>query len=266
MGHNGSRALSVVMFVYALFCFVLPFYVMSASRLANFVSDLKILYCMALRPVRGDSDAERLESFYVKQVDAYDRFRKRLLTGRDELMRAMNPQEGEEWVDMGCGTGANVEFLGDGLAKLKRLSLVDLTPSMLRIANKRIAENGWKNVVTRQDDATKWKPEDGPVDTILFSYSLALKPGGTIGVVDFYIARKYPGKKRMRQSFSTRWFWPIWFSLDNLFLSNDILPYLSYRFEEVSLIERADRLPYCPVFWKKMPRFVFVGRKPFDAK
>ena len=28
---------------------------------------------MALRPVRGDSDAERLESFYVKQVDAYDK-------------------------------------------------------------------------------------------------------------------------------------------------------------------------------------------------
>ena len=89
----------------------------------------------------------------------------------------------------------------------------------------------------------------------------ALKPGGRIGVVDFYIARKFPGKKRMRQSFSTRWFWPIWFSLDNLYLSSDILPYLTRKFEEVSLLERADRMPYCPIFWKKMPRFVFVGKK-----
>lgn len=249
--------------------------------LANFSSDLKILYCMALRPVRGDSDAERLESFYVKQVDAYDRFRKRLLTGRDELMRAMQPKEGEVWVDMGCGTGANIEFLGSDLNKLKKVYLVDLTTSMLRVANKRIQDNHWDNVETRHDDATSWKPECGTVDSILFSYSLtmipdwfaaidrayeALKPGGTIGVVDFYIARKYPGKRRMRQSFSTRWFWPIWFSLDNLFLSCDILPYLSRKFEEVTLIERADRLPYCPVFWKKMPRFVFVGRKPMNEK
>ncbi len=254
---------------------------MSSSRFANFLSDLKILYCMALLPVRGETDAERLEAFYVKQVDAYDRFRKRLLTGRDELMREMQPKEGEVWVDMGCGTGANVEFLGEKLKDLKKVYLVDLTDSMLRVAKKRIETNGWTNVETRQDDATTWKPEDGPVDAILFSYSLtmipdwfaavdrayeALKPGGLIGVVDFYIARKYPGKRRMRQSFSTRWFWPIWFSLDNLFLSYDILPYLSRKFEEVKLIERADRLPYCPVFWKKMPRFVFIGRKPFDTK
>ena len=89
-----------------------------------------------------------------------------------------------------------------------------------------------------------------------------LKPGGVVGVVDFYIARKFPSERRMRQSFSTRWFWPMWFSFDNLFLSNDILPYLSRKFEEVNLIEREDRLPFCPVFWKKMPRFIFVGRKP----
>jgi hypothetical protein len=44
------------------------------------------------------------------------------------------------------------------------------------------------------------------------------------------------------------------------------LPYLSQKFEEALLIERADRMPYCPVFWKKMPRYVFVGRKPLDAK
>lgn len=236
---------------------------------------------MALLPVRGETDAERLEAFYVNQVDAYDRFRRRLLTGREELMREMEPKTGEVWVDMGCGTGSNIEYLGENLTKLKKVYLVDLIPSMLKVANQRIERNAWKNVVAVRGDATSWKPDEGVVDAVFFSYSLtmipdwfaaidrayeALKPGGVIGVVDFYVARKFPGKKRMRQSFSTRWFWPIWFSLDNLFLSCDILPYLSRKFEEVKLIERADRLPYCPVFWKKMPRFVFVGRKPLDAK
>jgi len=231
---------------------------------------------MALRPVRGDSHAERLESFYVKQVDAYDRFRKRLLTGRDDLMKTIRPREGEVWVDMGCGTGANLEFLGEGLKDLKKVYLVDLTDSMLRVAKKRIERCGWTNVELQQGDATTWTPRDGQVDAILFSYSLtmipdwfaavdrayeALKPGGLVGVVDFYVARKYPGEKRLQQSFSTRWLWPVWFSLDNLFLSNDILPYLARKFETVSLKIRADRLPYCPFFWKKMPRFVFVGKK-----
>ncbi|MGI6401269.1 MAG: class I SAM-dependent methyltransferase [Thermoguttaceae bacterium] len=251
---------------------------MISAYLSNFASDMKVLYCMAFKPVKGNTHAERLESFYSNQVAVYDRFRKRLLTGRDDLMHAMNPQKGDIWVDMGCGTGANLTMMDQSrLADLKKVYLVDLTDSMLKIARQRVAENNWHNVEVHCADATMWTPPEQQVDAVLFSYSLTmipdwfaaidkayeiLKPGGLVGVVDFYIARKFPCENRMRQSFSTRWFWPMWFSFDNLFLSYDILPYLSRKFEEVKLIERADRLPFCPVFWKKMPRFVFVGRKP----
>ncbi len=255
---------------------------MLGNLLHNLYSDMKVLYCMALKPVKGESHTERLESFYVKQVDAYDRFREQLLTGRRELMQLINPQESEIWVDMGCGTGANLEKMDpEVLSRIKKVYLVDLTQSMLRVADKRIKDHGWNNVETKCADATVWVPPSTKVDGILFSYSLTmipdwfaaidrayemLKPGGFIGVVDFYIARKYPGEKSMSQSFSTRWFWPIWFSLDNLFLSYDILPYLTRKFKKVSLQLRADRLPYCPVFWKKMPRFIFLGQKHSDAE
>ncbi|MFM7741372.1 MAG: SAM-dependent methyltransferase, partial [Planctomycetota bacterium] len=76
-------------------------------------SDLKILYHMAFKPVRGGSHAERLESFYGGQAKGYDDFRKRLLKGREELWKALPKPEGGVWVDMGGGTGANLENFGD---------------------------------------------------------------------------------------------------------------------------------------------------------
>ena len=235
---------------------------------------------MAFMPIKGETDAERLESFYKKQVDAYDQFREKLLTGRDQLMTSIPLKEGDALVDVGCGTGYNLTFLPEGvLSKLGKVTLLDLTESMLKTAQERAQKNHWDNVEVLRADATEWRPEKDSIDAATLSYSLtmipdwfaaidrvydALKPGGYVGVVDFYIARKYPSKERMKQNFTTRWLWPIWFSFDNLFLSSDMLPYLSRKFEEVILIERADRMPYCPFFWKKTPRFVFIGRKPLN--
>ena len=50
-------------------------------------ADLKILYHLTLKPVRGKDHAARMESFYAGQADAYDDFRKRLLKGRQESRR-----------------------------------------------------------------------------------------------------------------------------------------------------------------------------------
>ncbi len=54
------------------------------------LQDLKILYHLALRPVRGKSHAERMENFYSGQADAYDDFRRRLLHGREELFQKID--------------------------------------------------------------------------------------------------------------------------------------------------------------------------------
>jgi len=35
-----------------------------------------------------------------------------------------------------------------------------------------------------------------------------LKPGGTIGIVDFYVAHKYPEEEHARHGWFTRTFWP----------------------------------------------------------
>src|SRR2546426_399567 len=76
----------------------------------SFASDLRILYHLALKPVRGKDHAARMENFYAGQAGAYDDFRKRLLKGRQELWNLIPPPAGGTWIDMGGGTGANLEY------------------------------------------------------------------------------------------------------------------------------------------------------------
>ncbi len=142
----------------------------------SFVSDLKVLYHLLLRPVRGDSHAQRMENFYSGQADAYDDFRKRLLQGREELYAKIAENRSGTWVDLGGGTGANLEFIGPAISQFQRVYVVDLASSLLKVADKRAAERGWSQVRAVTADATQWQPEEGLVDIVTFSYSLTMIP------------------------------------------------------------------------------------------
>jgi S-adenosylmethionine-diacylgycerolhomoserine-N-methlytransferase len=240
----------------------------------GFASDLRILYHLALKPVRGKDHAARMESFYAGQAGAYDDFRKRLLKGRQELWSLIPPAVGGTWIDMGGGTGANLDYFGDSIQKLRKVYVLDLSHSLLEIAKQRIAAKGWTNVEAVEADATTFRPADGPVDVVTFSYSLTmipdwfaaienalamLKPGGVIGVVDFYVARKYASSGLARHGWLTRTFWPTWFALDNVFPSPDHVPFLHRHFDVLHFQEHRARVPYIPL--ARVPYYLFVGRK-----
>jgi S-adenosylmethionine-diacylgycerolhomoserine-N-methlytransferase len=237
-------------------------------------SDLKILGQMAFKPVRGDSHAERMESFYGGQAGGYDDFRRRLLKGREELWSSLPKPPGGTWVDLGGGTGANLENFGPQIADLGRVYVVDLSRSLLDVARERCRARGWDNVECVEADATRFRPPDGPVDVVTFSYSLTmippwhaaidnalemLTPGGLVGVVDFYVSQKHPAEGLHRHGWLCRSLWPVWFATDNVFPSADHLPYLRRKFETVRLEERMTRLPYVPAV--RAPYYLFVGRK-----
>jgi S-adenosylmethionine-diacylgycerolhomoserine-N-methlytransferase len=238
-------------------------------------SDLRVLYHLLLKPVRGADHAARMESFYAGQAEAYDGFRNRLLQGRRELYGSIDVPDGGLWVDLGGGTGSNQELLGPRIAKARKVYIVDLSPSLLKIADRRIARHGWSNVQAVRADATTFRPPEGPVDVVTFSYALTmipdwfaaidsactiLKPGGLVGVVDFHVARKHPADGMAGQSWFTRSFWPVWFAADNVFLSADHVPFLWRRFEPVSYTERRAGILYLPLL--RVPYYTFVGRKP----
>lgn len=237
-------------------------------------SDLRVLCSLAFTRVKGDNHAERLEAFYRQQAGAYDEFRKRLLHGREEMMGSLDIRPGDRMLDMGGGTGSNVEALGDRLGMLQSLHIVDLCPSLLKSAAERIERHGWTNIFTVQADAATYEPDCGPIDLITFSYSLTMMPnwlpvleractllkaGGMIGVADFTISHKWPVQGRRRHSAFGRFFWPMWFGWDNVFLNPDHLQYLQNRFETVRLIEGLGKVPY--LFGLKAPYYVFLGRK-----
>src|SRR5262245_43616749 len=141
-----------------------------------FASDLKILYHLLLKPVRGHDHAARMESFYSGQAEAYDDFRKRLLKGRQELWNMIQPPPGATWIDMGGGTGANLDYFGDRIAQLSKIYVLDLSPSLLKVARQRAVSKGWTNVETVEADATTFHPPTGQVDVVTFSYSLTMIP------------------------------------------------------------------------------------------
>lgn len=244
----------------------------------SLANDLRALYHIAASPIKGATHAERLESFYQGQAGVYDHFRKRLLQGREAMYRALEPRHNAVWVDLGGGTGANLEYMADKIPGFKKAYVVDLCPSLLDVARKRIEARGWDNVEAVEADATTFTPPEGKADLVTFSYSLTmipdwfaaidharalLKMGGLIGVVDFYVSRKHPEPGFVKHPWPTRAFWQLWFQADNVFLSPDHAPYLHKRFKPVLFEEHRAPTPYLPL--ARMPYYAFIGKKPRAA-
>lgn len=244
----------------------------------SLVSDLKTLYHLTLSPVRGNTHAERMQGFYQGQADGYDDFRKRLLQGREEMVQRLPAASGGVWVDIGGGTGSNLEYKKETIGQFSKVYVVDLATSLLEQVRKRSEANGWTNVEAVEADAVTFVPPEGYADVVSFSYSLTmipdwfaalaqarkiLKPGGTVGVVDFYVSRKHPSEGRTRHSWATRTFWPTWFGFDNVFPCADHLPYLTNGFETEYCDERRAKIPYLPLV--RAPYYLFLGKKPETA-
>lgn len=233
--------------------------------------DLRILLSLLRGLPRDGSHAENLEAFYGPQADHYDAFRERLLAGRRELIRMLAPPGGARVVELGGGTGQNLDYFGDGLSRLGSVEIVDLCPALLAQARRRAAR--WPNVQVIEADATIWQPAE-PADVVYLSYALTmipdwqgvidnaiamLRPGGVLGVVDFYVSAADPASGMVRHGAFTRFFWPRWFAHDGVHLSPDHLARLRALVPDHALHERRAPVPYLPGL--QVPYYIFVGRR-----
>jgi S-adenosylmethionine-diacylgycerolhomoserine-N-methlytransferase len=242
-----------------------------AGRAGRLAADAKVLLSLLRGLPRRSSHAEALAGFYGPQAHRYDDFRERLLQGRAELIQALAVGPGDRIVELGGGTGRNLEFFGPRLSTLAAVELVDLCRPLLDVAARRVA--GMSNVRLVNEDAATYHPA-APVDCVYLSYALTmmpgwaavidnaaamLRPGGTIGVVDFYVSPAHPPTGRVRHGWLSRTLWPAWFRHDGVRLCADHLTYLQQRFETCQLSERRAHVPYLPLV--TAPYYVFIGRK-----
>jgi S-adenosylmethionine-diacylgycerolhomoserine-N-methlytransferase len=240
--------------------------------MAGALPDLGVVWRMLRGQPRTGTLEQRLEGFYRPQAQHYDRFRERLLQGRQEMISLLAPPAGARIVELGAGTGRNLEFFGNRVGEFASVELVDLCPALLQVARQRC--RAWPNVEIVHADATKWRPRFA-VDCVYLSYALTmipawrsaldnalaiLKPGGRLGVVDFYVSAKDPPAGLARHSAVTRMLWPRWFAHDGVYLSSDHLPQLMRQTATVRLREGRAALPYLPGL--RVPYYIHVGRKP----
>ena len=217
------------------------------------------------------SHAASLAAFYCPQASHYDRFRERLLHGRAELIARMPLPDRAHVVELGGGTGRNAEFFGERLESIATLEIVDLCAPLLAEARARARRIPQLRVV--EADATTYRPSH-PVDCVYFSYALTmipdwqaaianavamLKPGGVLGVVDFYVSPPRVEAGFAQHGALTRAFWPAWFRHDGVRVSALHFPALRRMLPDHAFVESRAAVPYLPV--GRVPFYLFVGRK-----
>lgn len=171
--------------------------------------------------------------------------------------------------------------------------LVDLTPSLLRVAEARFEKLGWRNVQVvcidcRYFDLRNYEPSDGKesrgADLITMSYSLTmipdffpvidmtttlLAPTGIIGIVDFYaqtevefMRRDYVGGFLDRHcTWLNRTFWRTWFEQDRVMFDGGRRDYLEYRFgTKLSINKRNAMLPGL-----RIPFYIWIGSPKLNS-
>jgi S-adenosylmethionine-diacylgycerolhomoserine-N-methlytransferase len=246
----------------------------------SIAGDARVLLSMLRGQPRSGSHAERLAAFYGPQAGQYDAFRERLLHGRGEmladLLRALTETRGDTTgariVELGGGTGRNLLFFGTALDTFGHVDVVDLCTPLLAEARRRFATRA--NVRVTEADACTWQPDE-PADAVYFSYALTmipdwraaldnalamLRPGGVLGVVDFYVSAPKPAPGLERHGAFTRAFWPRWFSHDGVKPCADHLTTLCERLPAHQITEAMAPVPYLPLL--RVPYYCFVGRKP----
>lgn len=147
----------------------------------------------------GSSHAALMDRTYRHQRWIYDITRKYFLFGRDHLIAHLDPPPGGSVLEIGCGTGRNLELIGRRYPDCRLFGL-DISSEMLRSAHAKLGARAQ----LAEADATEFDPQAlfgiAGFDRVVLSFAISMIPdwqkaleqaiaalaaGGTLHVVDF---------------------------------------------------------------------------------
>jgi arsenite methyltransferase len=107
---------------------------------------------------------------YKKKAKLYDSTAHRTDWIREETIGLLGLKPGDTVLDVGCGTGLSFEALLNCVGPSGNVIGIDQSPEMIRIAQERIAKNGWSNV-TALESLTESVTLPRAIDAYLFHYT-----------------------------------------------------------------------------------------------
>lgn len=222
----------------------------SFANKSSFKEDMNIMKNMYLSNLKNTSrnHQDKLDFFYKNQASYYDTYRINMLHGRDILMTAIPIQNNSKWLDIGGGTGYNINLLGESIRKFEKIDIIEYSKEMYNILVKNTSH--LKNVYTYCDDIHNFNKRT-KYDLITFSYSLSmiphperaldhaikmLKPGGIIALTDFYADQTIEGL-----------LWKKIFQTDGVYPDNKISDWIhKYKNREILFDVKKGGFPYIP--------------------
>jgi S-adenosylmethionine-diacylgycerolhomoserine-N-methlytransferase len=136
---------------------------------------------------------------YRYQRHVFDLSRRLILFGRDRAIAALRLGDARSVLEIGCGTGRNLNLMAEAYPAL-HLTGLDISGEMLKTARARFARTQRDERISLQQGDAAIRPIGGKAPRILMSYSLSmvpdwrraltvaiemLEPGGILAIVDF---------------------------------------------------------------------------------
>jgi ubiquinone/menaquinone biosynthesis C-methylase UbiE len=89
---------------------------------------------------------------------------------RRRTVAALQLAPGDRVLDVACGTGLSFPLLAAAVGPAGRVTGVELSPAMTRLARERVARNGWGNVAVIESSAEDARL-GGAFDAVLFNFA-----------------------------------------------------------------------------------------------
>lgn len=162
-------------------------------------------------PASGRDHAALMDSVYRGQRHIYDLTRKYFLFGRDRLIEELACAQGHSVLEIGCGTGRNLDRISARWSGVNLFGL-DISNEMLKSAWQRLGDNA----TLAMGDATGFDAQAlfgrERFDRVVISFALSMipdwkaaltqaaqlvAPGGSLHIVDFGDFQGIPGPARL---------------------------------------------------------------------